>query len=89
MFSLAQFFNKIQEELAFHFPAAVAQASECLITIRRIEDFLMLDEFSNQTNYIVNNEIDAINEKQMQEKNAHVNRGVFLKYVHHILMCYK
>ncbi|XP_077301168.1 ATP-binding cassette sub-family C member 4-like [Arctopsyche grandis] len=75
VFSLAQFFNKIQEELAFHFPAAVAQAAECLITIRRIEDFLMLDEFCDQTNYIVNNEIDVFDEKQMQEKNAHINRA--------------
>lgn len=44
MFSLAQFYNQLQGTLAFHYPNAVSQGAECLVTCTRIQEFLMLQE---------------------------------------------
>lgn len=44
VFSLAQFFNMIQVGLCFRYPLAISIGAETLISIKRIREFLMLEE---------------------------------------------
>lgn len=44
VFSLAQLFNIVQHYVAFMFPNALATYSEARVSIRRIEQILLLEE---------------------------------------------
>lgn len=44
VFSLAQFFNTIQLYMAIFFPMAMSSLAEAIVSIRRLEDFLLLEE---------------------------------------------
>ncbi|EGI62548.1 Multidrug resistance-associated protein 4 [Acromyrmex echinatior] len=44
VFSLAQYFNILQLTMAIFYPMAVAGAAEAAVSIKRIEDFLLLNE---------------------------------------------
>lgn len=44
VFSLAQFFNTIQLYTAIFFPLAMAAFAEAIVSVKRIEDFLILEE---------------------------------------------
>ncbi|XP_046836014.1 ATP-binding cassette sub-family C member 4 [Vespa crabro] len=44
VFSMAQYFNILQATMAIFYPMAVAYAAEALISIRRLENFLLLEE---------------------------------------------
>ncbi|KAK9680179.1 ABC transporter transmembrane region [Popillia japonica] len=44
VFSLAQFFNTIQLYMAIFFPLAMSTFAEAIVSVRRLEDFLLLDE---------------------------------------------
>ncbi|KRT79020.1 ABC transporter ATP-binding protein [Oryctes borbonicus] len=46
VFSLAQFFNTIQLYMAILFPLAMSTFAEAVVSIRRLEDFLLLEETS-------------------------------------------
>ncbi|XP_017777905.1 PREDICTED: probable multidrug resistance-associated protein lethal(2)03659 [Nicrophorus vespilloides] len=51
VFSNAQFFNTIQLYMAIFFPLAIATYSEAKVSIKRIEDFLLLAE--NPRHYVI------------------------------------
>ncbi|XP_014472274.1 PREDICTED: multidrug resistance-associated protein 4-like isoform X2 [Dinoponera quadriceps] len=44
VFSMAQYFNILQATMAIFYPIAVASAAEAAVSIKRIENFLLLDE---------------------------------------------
>lgn len=44
VFSMAQYFNLIQLMLAIYCPQAIGYSAECLISLRRLKDFLMMEE---------------------------------------------
>lgn len=48
-FSMAQFFNSMQLSVAITFPLAINLCAETLVTIRRLEDFLSLEEKETPT----------------------------------------
>ncbi|XP_015609831.1 multidrug resistance-associated protein 4 [Cephus cinctus] len=43
-FSIAQYFNILQATMAIFYPLAVSSSAEALVSIKRLQDFLMLDE---------------------------------------------
>ncbi|KAF2894003.1 hypothetical protein ILUMI_12173 [Ignelater luminosus] len=47
VFSMAQFFNLMQLVLAIRFPTAVTYGAETMVTIKRLQDFLMLEKKSD------------------------------------------
>lgn len=44
VFSLAQFFNILQLAMAIHYPLATSFGAETLVTMKRLEEFLLLEE---------------------------------------------
>ncbi|KAK2579975.1 hypothetical protein KPH14_012235 [Odynerus spinipes] len=44
VFSMAQYFNILQATMAIFYPTAVASAAEALVSIKRLENFLLLKE---------------------------------------------
>lgn len=44
VYSLAQFYNMLQTMLAYVYPNAVTCSAECLVSIKRIQKFLLLEE---------------------------------------------
>ncbi|XP_011882343.1 PREDICTED: probable multidrug resistance-associated protein lethal(2)03659 isoform X3 [Vollenhovia emeryi] len=44
VFSMAQYFNALQLTMAILYPMAVASAAEASVSVKRIEDFLLLNE---------------------------------------------
>ncbi|KAL2730827.1 ATP-binding cassette sub-family C member 4-like isoform X1 [Vespula squamosa] len=44
IFSMAQYFNILQATMAIFYPMAVAFAAEALVSIKRLENFLLLEE---------------------------------------------
>lgn len=54
VYPITQFFNAIQMKLAIQLPLAFTNLAETLVTIRRIQDFLMLDECTDPTHQEVN-----------------------------------
>lgn len=70
VFSLSQFFNKIQETIGFYFPSAIVLGAECLVTLERIEKFLILDEHKS-----INYKEKPHNSVQMTELHAYENKG--------------
>ncbi|XP_015127764.1 multidrug resistance-associated protein 4 [Diachasma alloeum] len=44
VFSMAQYFNRLQAGAAFYIPMAVTYASEATVTIKRLENFLLLED---------------------------------------------
>lgn len=41
---MAQFYNMLQTMLAYVYPCAVTSAAECFVSIKRIQNFLLLEE---------------------------------------------
>lgn len=50
VFSLAQLFNTIQLYMAIYFPTALSLYAESQVSIRRLEEFLLLEENAEKTN---------------------------------------
>ncbi|KAJ8951069.1 hypothetical protein NQ318_003767 [Aromia moschata] len=44
VFSLAQFYNILQSAMAIYYPMAISYGAEALISIKRLEEFLVLEE---------------------------------------------
>ncbi|XP_011311098.1 multidrug resistance-associated protein 4 isoform X2 [Fopius arisanus] len=44
VFSMAQYFNHLQAGVVYYVPMALINASESTVTIKRLEDFLLLDD---------------------------------------------
>ncbi|XP_018322246.1 multidrug resistance-associated protein 4 [Agrilus planipennis] len=44
VFSIAQLFNTMQLTMAIFYPNAVTLGSECLVSVKRLQDFLLLEE---------------------------------------------
>lgn len=44
VYSLAQFYNMLQNMLAYVYPNAVSASVECLVSVKRIQEFLLLEE---------------------------------------------
>lgn len=44
VYSMAQFFNLLQMALAIFYPMAISIGAETLVSIKRLQDFLMMDE---------------------------------------------
>lgn len=56
VFSMAQFFNTIQLYMAIFYPIALAMQSEAKVSIKRIEDFLLLPEVAGKPKNNINDD---------------------------------
>lgn len=65
VFSMAQYFNRLQCTMAIFYPMAVAAAAEAMVSIKRLEHFLSMDE--NQPLIIspANSDADAVKIRQV------------------------
>ncbi|XP_044727747.1 ATP-binding cassette sub-family C member 4-like [Chrysoperla carnea] len=64
LFSLYQYFTIIMGSMAFYYPQAISMGSETLVTIKRIQNFLLLEEklaSNTSTNSQKNGEINIKN----------------------------
>ncbi|GFG28327.1 hypothetical protein Cfor_09080 [Coptotermes formosanus] len=55
VFAMAQFYNILQLSMAIFYPQAVQLAAETKVSIKRLENFLLLEEMQNSNNRIMNN----------------------------------
>ncbi|XP_044730120.1 ATP-binding cassette sub-family C member 4-like isoform X2 [Chrysoperla carnea] len=87
VFSLAQFFNILQLYMAIFFPMALSFGGEALISVKRIQEFLLQEENTNikyiqsPNDYTDNEKIDSVNMKSVKESIDEKLGGVNLKNV--------
>ncbi|XP_044730121.1 probable multidrug resistance-associated protein lethal(2)03659 [Chrysoperla carnea] len=86
VFSLAQYFNMLQACMAIFFPMALTNAGEAIISIKRIQEFLLQEENTN-IKYIQSSpndyseKIDGVNMKSVKESIDEKLGGVNLRNV--------
>ncbi|XP_011312621.1 multidrug resistance-associated protein 4 [Fopius arisanus] len=81
VFSMAQYFNRLQCTMAIFFPLAITFASEAAVTINRLENFLILKE--NHPLAIQQSPIEITSIK-MKEVSASWNEGLIVNTLHNI-----
>ncbi|PNF15051.1 hypothetical protein B7P43_G16818 [Cryptotermes secundus] len=72
VFAMAQFYNILQLAMAIYYPQAVQFAAETKVSIKRLEDFLLLEEM--QSVYHGNNKA-TINHEQDQKLGVTITNG--------------
>ncbi|KAG7200525.1 hypothetical protein KM043_001089 [Ampulex compressa] len=65
VFSMAQYFNILQATMAIFYPMAVSFAAEAAVSIRRLENFLLLDETLAQVHAIQPDKNESIVMKEV------------------------
>ncbi|XP_025162191.1 multidrug resistance-associated protein 4 isoform X2 [Harpegnathos saltator] len=76
VFSMAQYFNILELTMAIFYPIAVASAAEASVSIKRIENFLLLDENIPLTHSLLSNKERSVTMKNVSASwtnNAIVN----------------
>lgn len=72
VFAMAQFYNILQLAMAIYYPQAVQLAAESKVSLKRLEDFLLLEEM--QSVYHRNNKA-TINHEQDQKLGVTITNG--------------
>ncbi|XP_021915794.1 multidrug resistance-associated protein 4-like isoform X2 [Zootermopsis nevadensis] len=75
VFTLAQFYNNLNQTMAIYFPAAVEYKAESSVSIRRLED-LLLEEEAECTTTNNNNKSETSNEINNAKPNGISDSGV-------------
>lgn len=65
-YSMAQFFNTLQLALALYFPMAISVGAETLVSIKRLQEFLIMEE-KQQT------EMERSNDKAIEVRNVNAS----------------
>ncbi|XP_015109904.1 multidrug resistance-associated protein 4 [Diachasma alloeum] len=81
VFSMAQYYNRLQCTMAIYFPLAITFASEAAVTIKRLQNFLLLEE--NHPLAIETSPIETTSIK-MKEVTASWNEDSIVNTLHNI-----
>ncbi|XP_014258970.1 probable multidrug resistance-associated protein lethal(2)03659 isoform X2 [Cimex lectularius] len=75
VFVLASFYNTLRQTMTVFFPLAITQTAEGRISVKRIREFLLLDEFQTSKDCVTlekNGDVLSFDKKQTPERYVHL-----------------